>query len=263
MFITFSASLIQAQEFTPINETIPENIRDEFKSKLSGTKSKSGRIAFGKTPYPGQFPYMALLNIRTNYKYQSVMSCGGTLVSSNFILSAASCLQSVRAIDIWMGSNDRNTLTIHRNGIGYVNNPLYKSIGSENSEHDISIIRLQYPVALTPVQLPKKCSICDSFEGVLMITAGWGGTTNLMYTQVTGAPISQCGSIRSDKFICAKGLENSGNVLGDNGGPLLSANTIIGVVSFQYGYGSNKYNGYTRVDRYLDWVSLFTGLAIQ
>lgn len=46
---------------------------------------------------------------------------------------------------------------------------------------------------------------------------------------------------------------------GDSGGPFfLDGDIVIGVVSFSF----NDFDLFIRVDRYLDWISSFTGVQI-
>lgn len=51
-----------------------------------------GMIANGVKAKPGEFPHMAALGVKTDEGVKFV--CGGSLISENFVLSAAHCFAS-------------------------------------------------------------------------------------------------------------------------------------------------------------------------
>lgn len=51
-----------------------------------------GRITNGETAKPGEFPYQAALNIKMSVISSSF--CGGSLISDEYILTAAHCTDS-------------------------------------------------------------------------------------------------------------------------------------------------------------------------
>lgn len=73
-------------------------------------------------------------------------------------------------------------------------------------------------------------------------------------------------------MLCAGSIYSSGAgmCLGDSGGPLSmpvadgQKLTIVGINSYvQTGDCISNVQGFTRVDRYLDWISEQTGIAIK
>lgn len=258
-YLAFSASANNEVEQTS-DKNLPEN-----QTHVPGSVIR-GRIAYGYRAYPGQYPFAAWLNMLGDGG--GMIVCGGTLVSSTFVVTAAHCINfSFRGLDVYLGSIDRNSFPTKRTANMWVKHPYYEAPASQNAEHDIAMVRMSASVTETPAFLPPRWSTAANYQGQTMITAGWGGTENgglsqfLLFTQVVGTDISGCGSIRSDKVICARGVfEKSENRGGDSGGPLLTdGKTLIGVVSFGWG----GHNGYTRVDRYIDWIVGFTGVNVQ
>ena len=59
-------------------------------SKISAFTAPSYKIVGGTPAYPGQFPFVASLKIKSFYSY--IHFCGGASISEEFILTAAHCV---------------------------------------------------------------------------------------------------------------------------------------------------------------------------
>lgn len=72
------------------------------------TTSTSALIQ-GKDAARGQFPYYVYLRVQTSSKSR-VVNCGGTLISNQWILTAARCLDDGEYAEVQLGflTNDRN-----------------------------------------------------------------------------------------------------------------------------------------------------------
>lgn len=145
--------------------------------------------------------------------------------------------------------------------------------------NDIALIRLEEPIefsdTIQPVELPSESSW---FNGIQAVASGFG-------LQNTSAPsiapvlqwahlntISNLECYRSFGFlvartsvICAVGRQGESACNGDSGGPLITEDGVqIGLTSFGSGEGCHRGfpSVFTRVTRYLDWISEVTGIEV-
>lgn len=231
---------------------IEANILDS--TRLNGTVSHiKGRVVYGKFAATDQFPFVTWMFIADGKGMGSV--CGGTIISSKLVLSAAHCFNIVARIDSWYGGKDKEFLPNFRKGVSFAKHPLYGA--GMQSEHDIAVVMMDRAAVITPIKLPTTVSDTNYFVGKAMTIAGWGTAENgdlsryLKYTTMIGELQTKCNKFNNTNFICAKGVEKSSGGPGDSGGPLILNDVLVGVIAF----GVNGYDGYTRVDRYLDWVA--------
>lgn len=86
------------------------------------------------------------------------------------------------------------------------------------------------------------------------------GYTGLKYANVTTITNNQCKKsfargLVKDEMVCAySGRLGIGACLGDSGGPLISDNKLIGIVSFARICALGYPDGYTRISAYADWI---------
>lgn len=66
------------------------------------------RIVNGKNSTRGQFPFYAFLNVQENGFNGS---CGGSLISNEWVVSAAHCLQAASSVEVHLGSLRASNLT--------------------------------------------------------------------------------------------------------------------------------------------------------
>ncbi|KAK6643246.1 hypothetical protein RUM43_004751 [Polyplax serrata] len=209
--------------------------------------------------------------------------CGGSLLSSTDVLTAAHCLVSRNASMVRLGSFSakqsrmENDYQISKTII----HPSYKITESYN---DIAIVKLKNEVRfgenIKPVCLPQDDR--DRYDGERAKVIGWGaeefggeGTQKLKQVEVDVFTNSHCENAYKNSTIgpktfpmgikksqlCAGSSEGGKDACqGDSGGPLVlrDASGIvrqIGIVSTGAGCGFPMYPGvYTRVSSYLDWI---------
>jgi trypsin len=107
----------------------------------------------------GEFPHQALIG----YKDGTLWACGGSLVSPNFVLTAAHCSAPHEygpASHVTLGSNSRtdsDAFTVVVEVAKLIDHPNYSATTMQN---DISLIKLQQKVLLNqrvlPICLPSK-----------------------------------------------------------------------------------------------------------
>ncbi|XP_058127768.1 serine protease persephone-like [Anopheles ziemanni] len=251
------------------------------------------RITFhiieGEEASEGEFPFMAALGYPTddgNVSYR----CGASLISSDFLLTAAHCIPS----------NDRPTVAIlgtnnlapENNGVvvplkAFFPHPEYRS---SRNYHDIALVQLERHIENEPDVNP----IClnddldDLPESTVLTAEGFGiidldrnlRSNHLMKVNLTTVAWPKCNQSFADANLlknnrklaqgivqtqyCATGRENDVTKVvgdtcqGDSGGPLQILDNgkykLIGVTSFGNGCGSNTPSVSTRVAAYIDWI---------
>uniref|UniRef100_A0A8V0ZTX9 Peptidase S1 domain-containing protein n=1 Tax=Gallus gallus TaxID=9031 RepID=A0A8V0ZTX9_CHICK len=202
-------------------------------------------------------PYQVSLN--SGYHF-----CGGSLISSQWVLSAAHCYKSsiqVKLGEYNLAAQDGSEQTISSSKVirhsGYNANTL---------NNDIMLIKLSKAATLNSyvntVPLPTSCVTA----GTTCLISGWGNTLS-----------SGCEyRIVSRNYLCMKkspsrisvgsgnhGLlpmlitfaEHSLSVQGDSGGPVVCNGQLQGIVSWGFGCAQKGYPGvYTKVCNYVSWI---------
>ena len=158
--------------------------------------------------------------------------CGGTLISSTHVLTAAHCTQSdASSIRVILGEHNIADSDFNRVDVAeIINHPDYNSATTDN---DYAILRLASPVTFTnevsPACLPADLS--NTFAGVLATVTGWGTLSSggsqptvLQEVDVTVTTNAVCnnayGSITANMICAADSGKDS--CQGDSGGPMIA-----------------------------------------
>uniref|UniRef100_A0A8C8VGA6 chymotrypsin n=1 Tax=Pelusios castaneus TaxID=367368 RepID=A0A8C8VGA6_9SAUR len=224
------------------------------------------RIVNGETAVPGSWPWQVSLQDSTSFHF-----CGGSLISENWVVTAAHCgvTTSHRVVlgEFNKGSPGEDVQVLQ---IAQVfKNPTFSMLTVKN---DITLLKLATPARLTnrvaPVCLPEAT---DDFPGGLTcVTTGWGltnsqGNNTPDELQQVALPLltnTECkkywGSRIADVMICA-GAAGASSCMGDSGGPLVcqkdGAWTLVGIVSWGSGTCSPSTPGvYARVTKLRAWI---------
>ena len=219
-------------------------------------------------------------------------SCGGSIISAEWILTAAHCV--VPDPGGSLATTDPDSLTV-LSGTAQLaeENPspglqsevraiiAHPQYNDETKANDIALIRLKTPLTLGPTQqvIPLPALPNWPANGTDALISGWGNTSSTSPSnyptqlqkatiEVIGGPSSAtCGDYEPEAYdptqmLCA-GIPGSGGIdtcQGDSGGPLaVSVNGtyyLAGVVSWGRGCAQPGYPGiYARVTSYTSWIA--------
>ncbi|XP_032308239.1 nuclear pore complex protein DDB_G0274915 isoform X2 [Drosophila ananassae] len=244
----------------------------------------TGRIVGGVEAPNGQWPWMAAIFLHGPKRTE--FWCGGSLIGSKYILTAAHCTRdsrqkpfAARQFTVRLGDIDLSTDAEPSDPVTFAvkevrTHERFSRIGFYN---DIAILVLDKPVRkskyVIPVCLPKGIRMPpkERLPGRRATVVGWGTTyyggkesTSQRQAELPIWRNEDCDRSYfqpiNENFICA-GYSDGGvdACQGDSGGPLMmrydSHWVQLGVVSFGNKCGEPGYPGvYTRVTQYLDWI---------
>jgi secreted trypsin-like serine protease len=230
-------------------------------------------IVKGADAAPGEFPYMAGLVEMSSAK----VFCGGTLLSEQYVLTAAGCLQSRQAsnVVVLVGDVDYTTGAETPTAAVYEVSAfiVHPNFDPKTRLNDIALIKLAKPVTFNAgvraALLPSTIQLSTNqlFTNSKAELTGWGATsmggpdsTKLQKTQTTVIPNTVCaqsyGNIQNSQ-ICTF-TRGTGSCSNDTGGPLTvkiqQQTFVVGVVSYAKGCASSSPEVNTRVTSYVLWI---------
>jgi secreted trypsin-like serine protease len=248
-------------------------------------------IVNGVEATPGEFPWQ-LSQQRQGSTGLWSHSCGASLLSSNYALSAAHCVEgtAVTVLRVIAGLHDRTASDgVTSNVASYKTHERYNLAGEGTFGNDIAIITLSSPIAANGgkiqfATLPTNTE--DLLFGSRCVISGWGrvDSTNVLPVNLQKAEINiistdECntllssvsGALATDRMVCLfESATQTGSCNGDSGGPL-NCNYIIedspavivaGVTSWGISGGGACLQSYpsvyTRTSAYLDWIETNT-----
>ncbi|MCI5222180.1 MAG: serine protease [Candidatus Electrothrix sp. AR4] len=202
---------------------------------------------------------VALLDKAISDNFQAQF-CGGTLVKSNFVVTAAHCSDFIIAseVQVLTGTRRLDGTGVRRDVVSIATHPGWNSTTFDN---DVAVWKLSSHATGIPLA---SLTTTDGTVGVNLLATGWGALSeggrypiNLQRVEVPLVDRVNCndsdsynGEITEDMF-CA-GLDAGGKdaCQGDSGGPLTLGNILTGITSWGTGCAEpNLYGVYTRISR--------------
>jgi len=196
---------------------------------------------------------------RPNYPYFILWGgCGATLIHNDIALSAAHCSRGVKDAQVgpkirWDSSNTWTRVD------QVLSHPQYDP---DTHDYDFAILKLNGWFQSKTVRLNYNKSRPDDGESLKIL--GFGGQSPILKEgKVEAISANTCAAqwndagfeIDESAVICAKSDDGVNPCTGDSGGPLLSSNVQVGVISS----GSNNCDGslpaiYSRVSVAKNWI---------
>ncbi|XP_042314111.1 coagulation factor X-like [Sceloporus undulatus] len=236
------------------------------------TSAEDGaRVVGGTFCRPGDCPWQVLIQNKRGYGF-----CGGSLISSQWVLTAAHCLDTVAPHHVTVGDFDKYQRERDEQKVRVRQFWRHPQYDSDNYNNDIALIRLTSDVVFSQHVLPI-CLPSPNLAALLIeeqsqgMVSGWGATHTkgrltrfLMKVKLPVVSMETCRQstekVITDNMFCAGYAEEGRDACeGDSGGPFAVAyrNTwyLLGIVSWGEGCAEvGKYGAYTRVSNYISWI---------
>nr|XP_015196912.1 PREDICTED: transmembrane protease serine 2 [Lepisosteus oculatus] len=233
-------------------------------------RGPSARIVGGEEASPGEWPWQVSLQVRNSHV------CGGSIITPDWILTAAHCVEKYSSPGDWTVSAGVLTLSATRRAPQYtVSHIISNSYDTDTKNNDVALMKLHTPLQLSGTVMP----VCLPNVGLNIYPnqkcwiSGWGATRDggsssetLMKAQVSLIDRAACNKrtvyagLITNTMICAGSLQGGvDSCQGDSGGPLVaevdSLWWLLGDTSWGYGCAlRNKPGVYGNVTAFLDWV---------
>ncbi|XP_068196925.1 serine protease 56 isoform X2 [Antennarius striatus] len=260
------------QNLEPATQTRAQAVCGQRSSAMQNVSQPGYRIVGGSPAPPGSWPW--LVNLQLN----GDLMCGGVLVDSSWVVTAAHCFMGSHSESDWTAvvgdfdttkaDPDEQLLKVNR----IIPHPKFNV---KTFNNDIALVELTSPVILsnrvTPVCLP---SGTEPPTGSSCLVAGWGSlylngpfADVVMEARVPLLPQSTCKQalgkdVVTNTMLCAGYLSGGiDSCKGDSGGPLIYQDQmsgrfqLYGITSWGDGCGNKGKPGvYTRVSAFFDWI---------
>ncbi|EDW78198.1 uncharacterized protein Dwil_GK24137 [Drosophila willistoni] len=223
-----------------------------------------GRIVNGVETSIEAHPYQ--VSVQT---IQGSHFCGGSLINSNTVVTAAHCMQRYTSsqMQVRLGSTLRNE---GGEVVSVKNFKFHENYNKTLMINDVAVIKLSSPVRQTSrVRIIDLAEVTPS-SGTPAVVTGWGTTCylfcsspntllevelQLLTEEDCAADTFKYGEAKIlPTMVCAK-AEKKDACQGDSGGPLVANNQLVGVVSWGNGCARNNYPGvYADVASLRQWI---------
>ncbi|XP_030566121.1 serine protease SP24D-like [Drosophila novamexicana] len=228
-------------------------------------RSLQGRVVGGADATIGQFPHQISL------RYTGSHICGGSIISREYILTAAHCVTDELAngtmvvtpasvLSIRAGSLDRFSGGMLVNVAEVLVHEDYNSFWN-----DMALLRLEKALVYSSQIRAIPLASVETPVASQVIISGWGllSTNGDLPRQMqwnTLSSISRLSCITAigvyrESMLCLAHEQGNGACNGDSGGPAIFNGELVGVAGFVVdGCGSANPDGYAKVFYHREWI---------
>merc|ERR1719430_1756785 len=254
---------------------------------ICGLAQRNTKIVGGQEVEVNEWPWQ----VGMVWAGSSSVFCGATVISDEWILTAAHCTDGTNPADIQvlLGEHDYwddNDGQVRMAITEIINHPEYDS---STTDQDFALLRMADKINwaanpnIRPACLPEYTAggTPPDYDQWMSTVTGWGTTSSggstsnvLLEVDVQVISNSECNAAYggiTDNMLCAADASGNGGsdaCQGDSGGPLVSCGAdgncgttpgqnyeLIGVVSFGIGCAEKDFPGvYARTTAALDWI---------
>uniref|UniRef100_A0A8C3RY75 Transmembrane serine protease 13 n=1 Tax=Chelydra serpentina TaxID=8475 RepID=A0A8C3RY75_CHESE len=230
----------------------------------------SGRIIAGKEASASKWPWQVSL------QYGPSHICGGTVIDTQWVLTAAHCFFIVKILNEWKVYAGASNLLQSAKGIPTSQIIINSNYSDDHDDYDIALVKLATPLTISgqvrPACLPMSGQTFPA--GRTCFITGFGKTSEdeentspkLREAEVSLIDRKTCNGSSvyegelTPRMMCAGYLQGGrDSCQGDSGGPLVCEDNsrwyVAGVTSWGTGCGQkNKPGVYTQVTELLSWI---------
>nr|XP_055031994.1 hyaluronan-binding protein 2 [Misgurnus anguillicaudatus] len=251
--------------------------------KKSQTNMISPRIFGGRKSLPNAHPWQASLQFRPKGSNDTFRhGCGGTLIDSCWIVTAAHCIDETEEMRVELGGTNLEKADRAKQFLEVEKDFVHENytLTNEYLLNDIALLKLKGVNGLCAQETESVRAACltrDSFPDQTQCTiSGYGVTEKdedsvspqLLDAKVLLIPQRRCmsqlayGNRMDDTMMCAGYMQGKiDSCQGDSGGPLVcqkdEKHYLHGIVSWGDSCGKkNKPGIYVRVNQFIDWLNI-------
>lgn len=220
----------------------------------------------GERVQPKEIPWQAyLVQTRSNGDF----TCGGSLIETNWVLTAAHCIVNPGTIVVYLGGTNIHNMPIRLTAKAKF---VHENYNPDTHHNDVGLLKLPKSVSgltFRPITLAQNS--VGSLDGTLLRLSGFGRTSStgpsspdLLKVNLTGISNAKCSrTFRNiiNSTLCATYSTQWGQsgCQGDSGGPLtarvVGLDVLVGVASFgATRCDQGKPSAYARVSSFWRWI---------